>query len=264
MWKQAASFATVIVVSMIGPASIGAQTPPPATVDGPVSFSLLGGLSTGAGDTGGGIGGTVAVNLGERFALEGRGVFFDRGAGADGFEVNASLLVNLATGRRANPYLAVGGGVYRASFDLGHQRFFGMMGLGSVPGAQLVPIRGTSGWGVMPGPGMTGGWPNTTNWGPGWMMGSFNWSGTAWSGPTFDVRQMPTFYAGRMGAISVPADGRWERRAFTDPALSLGGGVRLDITEKVYVSPDARALLVVGDGDTYTIGTFSVSLGYRF
>lgn len=263
MWKPIAAFAIVILVSMVRPVSVAAQTTS-KPVDGPVSFGLLGGLSAGAGDTGGGIGAAFAVDLTETFALEARGVYFDRGAGADAFEANGSLLIKLVTTRRANPYLAIGGGVYRASFNLDNQRFFGMMGLGSVPGAQLVPIQGTSSWGVMPGPGMMGGWPNTTTWGPGWMMGNFNWNGAVWNGPTFNVRQMPMFYANRLGSMVVPGDGRWGRRSFTDPAVSLGGGVRLDITEKVYVKPDARALLVVGGGDTYTVGSFSVSLGYRF
>ncbi len=264
MWKRSAVWASVFVASFLYPASIVAQTTSVTNVNEPVSFGLLGGLSAGAGDTGGGIGVAFAVDLTERFGLETRGMFFDRGAGADAFEVNASLLVNLVTGRRANPYLAIGGGLYRASFDLDNQRFFGMMGLGSVPGAQVVPLQGTSGWGVMPGPGMMGGWPSGTSWGPGWMMGSFNWNGSVWNGPTFDVGQMPMFYANRLGAMAVPANGRWGRRSFTDPAISLGGGVRLDVSNKVYVRPDARALLVVGGGDTYTVGSLSVSLGYRF
>jgi hypothetical protein len=96
------------------------------------------------------------------------------------------------------------------------------------------------------------------------MTGNFNWNGAIWNGPTFDVRQMPMFYANRLGSMVVPADGRWGRRSFSDPTVSLGGGVRVDVSKKVYVRPDARALLVLGGGDTYTVGSFLVSLGYRF
>jgi hypothetical protein len=115
------------------------------------------------------------------------------------------------------------------------------------------------------GPGwMTGGWPDAAQWGPGWMMGRFDWNGAGWTGPTYQGNQMPMFYASRLGQMMVPANGVWGRRSFTDPALALGGGVRIDLSDKVYVRPDARALLVVGGGDTYTIGSVSVGVGYRF
>jgi hypothetical protein len=46
--------------------------------------------------------------------------------------------------------------------------------------------------------------------------------------------------------------------------VSVGGGLRLDLTNRVYVRPDVRAVSVVGGGDTYTIGSFTLSVGYRF
>jgi hypothetical protein len=179
----------------------------------------------------------------------------DRGPGAEALDVNVSLLVNLLTDRRANPYVAVGGGIYRASFDLDNRRFLGMMG--SLPtGAQIVPTGG--GWGMM------GGAPGGYSGGAGWMMDNFRWNDATWSGPHYTSGQMPMFYANRLGAMMVPADGRWGERTFTDPALTFGGGVRLDVTRSLYVRPDVRALMVVADGDTFTVGTFSVGLGYRF
>ena len=46
---------------------------------------------------------------------------------------------------------------------------------------------------------------------------------------------MPMFYANRVGAMVAPPGGRWGERTFTDPALSFGGGVRLDLTESLYL-----------------------------
>lgn len=56
------------------------------------------------------------------------GTFADRGAGADALSVQAGLLANLISGDvRVQPFIAAGGGFYRASFDLTAQRFFGGM-----------------------------------------------------------------------------------------------------------------------------------------
>ncbi len=119
----------------------------------------------------------------------------------------------------------------------------------------MVPLQGMSGYGMM-----GGGY-----YGPSGMMGSWN-PGTqgSWPGPTFTLGQMPMFYANRLGSMTVPQNGMWGMRSFTDPALSLGGGVRLDLTQRLSVRPDARALVVIGNGDSYTIGVFSFNVGYRF
>ncbi len=81
------------------------------------------------------------------------------------------------------------------------------------------------------------------------------WNGS-WEGATYTAPQMPAFYANRMGQMVVPSNGMWGMRGFTDPAVSLGGGVRL--------RPEARALVVLADGNSYTVGTFSFGLGLRF
>jgi hypothetical protein len=52
---------------------------------------------------------------------------------------------------------------------------------------------------------------------------------------------MPMFCANRLGAVVPLADGRSGERTFTDPALTFGGGVRLDVTKSLYVRPDVRA-----------------------
>jgi hypothetical protein len=46
--------------------------------------------------------------------------------------------------------------------------------------------------------------------------------------------------------------------------VSLGGGVRLNLTEHLVLRPDARAVVVFAEGDTHTIGVFTANLAYRF
>jgi hypothetical protein len=253
----------VVVVVLALTAHESAAGQPPSGADSRVSFSVLGGASTGSGDAGAAVGATVLFDVSSRLSIEARSVYLDRGPGASALDLNASLLVSLLDGRKVNPYLAVGGGVYRAMFDLGNQRVFGMMGAGVPNGSQLVALPNGQGWGAMPGPGMMG-WTSGQNFGPGWMMGNgFNWNSTTQAGPTFSGTQMPMFYAQRMGAVSVPSGG-WHMQSFTDPALSFGGGVRFDLTRAVYVRPDVRVLTVFGSGDVSTISGVTFSMGYRF
>jgi hypothetical protein len=237
---------------------------PAAAAEGPVSLSVLGGASAGSGNAGAAAGLTIGADFNDRVSLEGRGVYLDRGPGQSALDVNASVLVNLLTGRKAVPYVAVGGGLYRAMFDLGNQGLFGMMASGVPAGSQLVALQGGQGWGAMPGAGMMGGWPAGQSFGPGWMMGGFAWNNSAVTGPTFAGSQMPMFYARRVGALTAPSDGRWHMQSFTDPALSFGGGVNIALTNSLYVRPDLRALTIIGGGDAYTIGSATFGLGYRF
>lgn len=90
------------------------------------------------------------------------------------------------------------------------------------------------------------------------MMGGFSSADVA-----IASGQMPMFYARRFGALSDRLGGR-HMQGFTDPAVSVGGGVRFDLTSQVYIRPDVRALTMFGGGETYTIGSATVSVGYRF
>jgi hypothetical protein len=54
------------------------------------------------------------------------------------------------------------------------------------------------------------------------------------------------------------------RRSSTDPALSLGGGLRLDLGPRFYARPDARLMMVMGDGRNETFGVFTMNVGWRF
>jgi len=157
------------------------------------------------------------VDVNQRVSLEARSVYFDRGPGQSAMDLNVSVLVDLLTARRAVPYLSIGGGLYRAMFDVGNERSFGMMG------SQL----GSNDMGVTYG-------------------------------------QMPMFYARRMGALNAPGDSFGHMPGFTDPAVSVGGGVRLDLTNHLYVRPDVRAVTIFGGGDTYSVGSITFSVGYRF
>ncbi len=78
------------------------------------------------------------------------------------------------------------------------------------------------------------------------------------------VGALSTFYARRLGALDLPRGGQWGTRDSTDPALSIGGGLRFNVTDRLMVRPDARALVVFGDGLTHTVGVFIVHVGYRF
>ena len=213
----------------------------------PASIGFLGGLSAGSGDAGGGLGLNLAFDATDRVAVEGRGLSIMRGSGTMGLEATGTMLFTIARGPKAAPYAAIGGGVYRASFDLGNQAMFGALGSQFGPGTMMVPIQGTSGFGM--------------------MGGGTVFSGnvlTAWIGPTVTSSHMPAFYANRLGQMSVPANGQWGMRSFTDPALTLGGGIRLDVTEKFYVRPDVRALVVFANGERLTLTTMTVGFGYRF
>lgn len=232
---------------VLGAVTPAVAQPAPQGPARPASVGLLGGLSAGSGDAGGSLGLNLAFDATERVAVEGRGLVTQRGRGTMGLEATGTMLFTIARGPKAAPYAAIGGGVYRASLDLDNQAMFGGLGSQFGPGTMMVPIQGTPGFGMM-----AGGTVFSGN-----ML-------TGWNGPTFNSSHMSAFYANRLGQMSIPANGRWGMRSFTDPALTLGGGIRLDITERFYVRPDVRALLVFANGDRLTLTTMTVGFGYRF
>lgn len=241
--------AAAIILLTAGP--LAAQTPAPSPdvqgTSGPVSAGLLGGVSAGSGDAGASAGAMLTFDATDRIAVEARSVFLQRGSGTHGLELTGTALMSIAATKRAAPYLAVGGGLYRASFALGDDRLFGRMGSQFASGTQFVPVRGM-GFGMM-----TGG---TTFTGSVWT--------DPWTGPTFTGSQMPMFYANRLGQMTIPSNGSWMMRSFTDPVLTVGGGIRFDVTNRVYVKPDVRALVVFGGGDRMVLTTMVVGFGYRF
>ncbi|HXV62022.1 MAG TPA: hypothetical protein VEK15_15090 [Vicinamibacteria bacterium] len=217
------------------------------TGGGWTSLSFTGGLSSGSSDTGVAVGGTFIFELTPRLALEAAGQYLDRGSGADAFDLSGNLLVSLVpSDRKLVPYVTAGGGVYRASYDLNHRRFLGPMVSEFGPGANI--------------------WPGMMGAGPGFF-----------GGPSFDdmpfpedmpygdfFGQMPHFYGNRLGNLVVPGNGLLGNRSFTDPALNFGGGVRVDVGRHIFIRPDARVLVALAEGDTYSLGVFTLHIGYRF
>lgn len=176
---------------------------------------LQAGLLSGSSDmVGATVGGTIVRDLGSRLAIEGSGAYLGRGMGADALSLSANLLVHLRPRHeKAVPYLAAGGGIYRASFDMGNSRSYGPMGAGMMGGYY------SGGYETM------GGYPPYSPGGP-WNLG--------------------------------------QHRSFTDPSIGLGGGIRVDVGSRLFLRPDARALVVVSNGDSYTVGVFTLNLGYGF
>jgi opacity protein-like surface antigen len=86
---------------------------------------------------------------------------------------------------------------------------------------------------------------------------------TRMMGGLFGNRFMPDFPWGRMRPIidQFPRMRDWD--SSTDPAFSFGGGIDIAVTPSLYVRPDFRALMIFSR-DTYTIGSATFSVGYRF
>jgi hypothetical protein len=212
------------------------------------AVSFGGGVASTSSITGAVLGGSVLFDVNEWVALEGEGSYLDRGAGADALSASGSLLINMLPSRgRVVPYAAVGGGVYRASFDMGDPRMLGTVGSQFQSGAVVCPAPGT-GMGFGPG--------------AGFGMGTGECPATA--AGYMGVGRMPAFYGNRLGPLVVPDTGIWETRSFVDPAATIGGGVRFHVSDRIMIRPDLRARLIFGDGDTHVMAVFAFNVGYRF
>lgn len=222
--------ALVLAVVAAAAASPGDE-PSPAGKERSVVY-VQRGLSSGSSGSyhmaGAAFGGTLARDVGSRLTLEGTGSFLNRNLGENGLNVSASLLVNLrSAGEKAVPYLALGGGVYRASFDMRNPLLTGPMA--------------------------------------GYGMGSYGMMGGSYGGGRWNYGQVPMFYGNRMGPAEPDQDGRfYGRRTFTDPAVNVGGGIKVDLGSHLSLRPDVRALIVMSGGDSYTVGLFTLNFGYRF
>lgn len=212
------------------------------------AVSFVGGAGSTTTTTGVALGGSWLFDLSDHVSVEAQGTYLDRGAGVDAVSVNGSLLFNLIqAAQRIVPYAAVGGGMYRTSFDLANPAMLGAVGAQFGPGSIVCPAPGT---GIGPGPG--------TGFGPG--------TGTCPAAVAgyWGVDQMPGFYGRRLGPMAVQVGGGWGSRSFTDPAVSIGGGIRFNVNEHVMVRPDIRALVAFAAGETHTLGVFGMQVGYRF
>ena len=97
------------------------------------------------------------------------------------------------------------------------------------------------------------------------MSGMMGYGMMGWgSGASTSNVPMPMFYASRLAGRPGWQLRGFGRESFTDPAVSFGGGLRIDLGSKVLLRPDARALIVTAEGDTHTVGVFTVNIGYGF
>jgi hypothetical protein len=172
-------------------------------------------------------GGTVLLQPGRRVAFEGAATYLGRGQDAWALSLSSSLILDLLPPEEKTvPYLVGGGGVLRASFDTRSPRFSGA--------------------------------------GPSGEMGTGRYEHVMDAPPRgWDLGELPAFYADRVEA-SIARDGGRGRATFTDPALTLGAGVKLRLGRGWMVGPDARALLAFRSGRVYTLWLASIRLGWGF
>jgi len=236
------------LLAAIAVAGMASSTFAQSDLAGRTAVSFVVGAGSTTATTGIAVGGSALFDLTDYATLEAQGTYLDRGAAARALSATGSVLVNFVAPRNTVvPYVAAGGGVYRASFDLDNPRFLGPMNTQLAPASVICPASGT---GIGPGPG--------AGFGPG--------SGTCSSAAVgyWGVGQMSDFYARRLGALSIPAAGGSGSRSWVDRAVTLGGGVRFHVNEHFMVRPDTRALLVFANGNTHTLGVFGLNVGYRF
>jgi hypothetical protein len=223
-------------------ANAQSETAPGAAV------SFAGGVASTDSTTGAVLGGSVLFDVNNWVALEGEGSYLDRGTGADALSVGGSLLINLLPRRgRIVPYAAVGGGMYRASFDMGNPRMLGSVASQFQSGAVVCPAPGTG-----------------MGFGPGVGFGSGTGVCPANVAGYWGVGSMPAFYGRRLGPMVIPDTGDWGTRSFVDPAATIGGGIRFHVSDRIMIRPDIRARMIFADGDTDLMAVFAFNVGYRF
>jgi hypothetical protein len=81
--------------------------------------------------------------------------------------------------------------------------------------------------------------------------------------PGWDLGELPPFYGDRMQTL-IAREGRTGRASFSDPAVTLGAGVRIRLGRSWLAGPDARALLILRSGSAYTLWVVTVHFGRAF
>jgi hypothetical protein len=71
----------------------------------------------------------------------------------------------------------------------------------------------------------------------------------------------PKFYADRFNAEGDDVD---TKRTFTDPSFVVGGGVDIFLSPQLTLRPQGDAMVVVGDGHSRVVPTFTLHLVYHF
>lgn len=231
------------VMSLVAASAASAQSPAATPQESTTTLSATAGLSA-ASSTAATAGAALTYDISRRLTVEASGGYLGGNMGSRASTLSAGLLIDLTGPGKTVPYLTVGGGLYRASFDMDNRNMFGGLA-GMAQGMQLVPLPDGMGFGMMQG-----------------FSGSM-WQGT-WTGPTAVPAGMPQFYSMRLGTMMASSDGRLGMRSFTDPMVNAGVGVTVRVSDRLTLRPDVRSLLVFGGGDTYTVIVLSIGLGYRF
>jgi len=241
---------SVAIFITAGAAVLAGATPGYGQSDPPrVAVSAEVGVGSASPNTGVVAGGSLLLDVTNIVSIEGQGAFIDRGTGAHAVTASAGVLVNLRSSREELvPFLSAGGGLYHSSFDLSRPRFLGMPTAQLPAGTAVCPMSGTgAGFGQ----------------GPGHMYGPGDGTCTGTAG-YWGVGQLPPFFARRLGPLTVPPGNDWGRRSFTDPAVYAGVGLRVNASDHVLMRLDARALVALRNRHSYTLGVFTVQVGYRF
>jgi len=218
----------VTIVTMLALALMGTCAPT-AQAQVRASISGIGGVSAVSSDIHGAVGGRLTFDLSPRLAVEGSVIYTDEGRATSALASEGRLLVSLLpSARRVRPFAAVGLGIYRARFDMGSRALM----TGRIDAATLTR-----------------------------MMGGYGLPGDV----TRMMSAMPQFYASRaMATFDGPMGGNSMRQTFTDPAVSLGGGLTLTPVDHVVLSPEARVYVVTRGGRSRTTGMFTMGAGYRW
>ena len=237
--RRASGIAAVLALFAIG---TGAAAEDEKAEGSGFAVALQGGVATGASETGITLGGAMTYDVSPRLSVEVTGAYLDRGRGESGASGLASLLVNLRrAGEKVVPYLAVGGGIYYTSFS--EPAWRDALGDFELP----------------PGFELPGGFPR-----PGGFTMPGGFDGGRFAGWRDALAGVCGPRGGRDGCAWLGGDRRrgW-RESSTDGAMTFGGGIRIDLGHGLFVRPDLRAIVILGE-DTRTLGVLNVGVGYRF
>jgi len=116
-----------------------AQTVPQEWTRG-TELGLFVGGATGASTTGAAVGAVAGWQITRLAAIEGRGSWFARGQGADGFSADISGLLNLVPKQTVTPYVGAGIGLYHASFASASSRMPAFYRNRMGPGGGGMPV----------------------------------------------------------------------------------------------------------------------------
>jgi len=207
---------------------VWAETPAASPGTERTAGYVQGGFSTASPHmSGAAVGASIVLHAGRRFALEGSGSYVDRGAGSSAASLSVNAILHLAAREEeAVPYLVAGAGLYRASFDTRIARFAGPAPSGPMGSGRYRHL-------MKPGP-------------PGWDLG-----------------ELPAFYGDRVAA-DIARGGRTGGLTLNDPAVALGAGMKVRLGRSWSMRQDARAQLVMRNGEVYALGVFTVQIGRGF